>query len=440
MPFPNESILIEFLDTYVKEILEPRLQTIKGQTYDAAARAAGKNNSKITLACYQHLVKLIHQAKSDITLWPKLLVDAGRMAHLTLTTSSFASEFSGCALALRAYFLNLIHHQLATIKDDESLTPDQMLASTIRSEINKRITKTYEYITDLDKHDKLGVELEISSIYTDTLSHDLELHTQNESLSKLKKQKFQRDLVFLGDPNSLKNDIDQNDLIKQLFAGYTFYVNGLDLGASKVSELNLPVVFQPNYDAIYLRIHPLRPHLKPERSDITVVNTFERQVEKRVDESKKQDIARKKSVENEAKNTPSPTDVLPSLPAKSTPRLAELKLEPDFPSPNHPSMLEKSKSTSKSETDKPNELKPNSAAPAPIEPQKIESKTNPSYQTIMNGLDGAKAKAEKTLPAETPEAAKTPPKKKGKNAEKIKPKIPGSSNGESATHSPPSFR
>lgn len=287
MPFLDPDVLIEYLNTYEKEILEPRLQTLIGKAKDNAAYLAGKNNSAITKAYIKSFIELIKSTKTskDLSIWPKLIVDLARSGHDTLSKSSFSSDYSDCAFAVRASILNQINQQLKTASEGKPLTHDQDRARQIKTKIDERIQLTKQYLSGIDSQEALGETLELSQRFSDSLNIDAELADKDAQLSKEKREKFQRDLVFLANKESISNEQKNNALNNKLFDGYAQYSTKDDrLGVSLASDLHLPLVLQSNFDAIYLRI--VRTNLRTEESDRTVVETFERQVLSRVAESK----------------------------------------------------------------------------------------------------------------------------------------------------------
>lgn len=342
MSFLNINIFDEYLNTYQNEILKKRLETIAGKAQDSLSYHLGKINSAQTIVYCDQLRKLFRDANEKITLWPEVIRELCLAANHALEKSEF-SWFSMCAFAIRASILRQIKEQLK----DHPVTDDEIRAHKIQQDISKQITMTLESLKLMEHQKKIDELLK----FGDTrLSLDTGLANRCKEVAAEKRIEYLRNLVYFG---HLVDEEQHPISIHRIFLYKPIDSATKDLmGVSLIQEPHLPIHLQPNFDAIYLRM--ARDTLRGEISDITVISTFEQQVETRNKEEHKKD-----SPKNKLQDSSSP----PAIPQTggSTGAIAD-KLNPEqLAAPAGPSpaaVVKDHKEQDKQSKNKSGKLKP----------------------------------------------------------------------------------
>lgn len=301
MPFLNKAILIELLSKYGEDLNEKKASAPKtwysiiadtaNTALDALKKTAGKNTKEDSLRWYYKLKTLIIKAcdEQNIDAWAELICKAGEAGYETRVNSLRGSKLSCCAFALRCYILNKVDVICSTIDKNKPLSEDQVLAYKIRSTIDKKIKEQLNFIIkaneNINSNKSKSLEERAKSRQNNDAFHTYEYSSEQMIIIRqrllcylnaheyLRSKTYQ---VFVPDkPQSLK------EIIEELFPNFELF----DFSSRMYSEetrkkikIDLPLVFQPNYDAIFIRS---KERDLQNDSDENAISNFEERVLKR---------------------------------------------------------------------------------------------------------------------------------------------------------------
>jgi len=301
----NKAILIEILKTYPdaeeiekvynepvkkpKKLTKTRWEQLYDMTSDAlkktkekTSEALGYNTKIISWAGYLTIRNYISIVcdHNDPKALAELLWVSGLIAHVTrMTSPNYGSELSKSAYALRAYILYKIKEKL-----DSPHKKERFAAQLMKQAIEQRIENVIKSIRfanaliTLNKELKLGVTLVNNSILNGDRIRKIE-----EALSEEIDICYTH-LYFLGNNEATDYTLKTP---QDLFPYYSYY-NQKEFKLDGVSVKNidhtLPVALQPIFIAVHLRE---KTDLGSEKSDITVIETFEKRIISRLEKEKK---------------------------------------------------------------------------------------------------------------------------------------------------------